>query len=656
MTSAGFHGIDPDRLEQAAADLRAGADRLSALGEELGGKLHRYGIGTAAPREIIRIADWGRIEVSKLRERAELIRKLNEGGDLASPGGGARGLVRLPGELEDFELAQKLARVYGDGVFTEKDAERQAKLVHDHADEVAKLADDPQAAAAFYALLSPKVRDALPNLIAGTGSRTAKQDLAAFGKALGAALRAPALVPAFAKVRSDLTRPAGSKAAAWNRLALLAGANAPSNVRSAAARTLVLDDFARKPRQDWRAGSTESTAYGLPSDLVALGLEVLAGDGAAVRDAFSKLGGPEVKLTRPEKMKLFLDHAERSATGEDVADAFGRAMESGTEARTEQPGKHSPEAAAFTLDLMKVAGSFGANLPASAKDSMGVIAGSYVHELVSGARVDKAIGRASGVEVPEHWEPFPGVTPAFYLSLIDTSRFLKTFIGEYEAADTFDSAVARFRHDTLINAARLDAKHDAQRFEKISAMFGDFGGVAFKSAVDVLGEEDAAADTARDFVKNTAGFLLGEIPIANQAAELGWDAFQAYVFSGLSDDWADSFETQVEAVNKERSELATRLKYDTAHLLHSGGYPASEPPKELVSQATGGLKTYDELLAEAKREATGGKKWEQVLQEKLAVYEGWMDSNSAIDKKIEGSSRFQTSKLAEELLKKQDKS
>ncbi|WP_449062204.1 hypothetical protein [Planomonospora algeriensis] len=202
MTSAGFNGIDPERLEQAAAALRDGADRLTSLGEELGGKLHRYGIATTAPREILRIADWGRTEVSKLRERAELIRKLNEGGGLASPGGGPQGLIRLPGELEDFELAQKLAKVYGDGVFTEQDAERQAKLVHDHADEVAKLADDPQAAAAFYALLSPKVRDALPNLIASTGGKTAKQDLAAFSKALGAALRAPALVPAFAKVRA----------------------------------------------------------------------------------------------------------------------------------------------------------------------------------------------------------------------------------------------------------------------------------------------------------------------------------------------------------------------------------------------------------------------------------------------------------------------
>ncbi|GGK52550.1 hypothetical protein Ppa06_06540 [Planomonospora parontospora subsp. parontospora] len=79
MTSAGLNGIDPERLEQAAA-LRDGADRLTVLGEELGGKLHRYGIGTDAPREIIRIADRGRTGASKLRERAELIRKLNEGG------------------------------------------------------------------------------------------------------------------------------------------------------------------------------------------------------------------------------------------------------------------------------------------------------------------------------------------------------------------------------------------------------------------------------------------------------------------------------------------------------------------------------------------------------------------------------------------------
>ncbi|GAA0846077.1 hypothetical protein ACFQVD_19665 [Streptosporangium amethystogenes subsp. fukuiense] len=662
--TAEFCGIDPEQMGALATSLRGAADRLTAFSREFEEKLGRYGIGTPALREIVDIADWGGRQVSMLHGRIDLIKTLGNGapelggaggtGGAASIAAGGPGLIRLPDELKDFDIAQGLARMYGENILVNFHGESQAKLIHEHIDEVAELADTPQAAAAFFALLSPKVRDSLPNLIANTGSKTAKQDLATFSKVLGAALNAPALVPAFAQVRADLVKPADNRAAAWNRLALLKGANAPSSVRSAATRALVLDDFAKKPRQDWRAGGpAETKAYGLPSDLVAMGLEVLAGDGTAVRDVFARMGGAEVTLNRTDKMKLFLDYAKEVGTGDQVADAFGRVAEAGSEATTEKPGQHSPEAAAFALDVIKVAGSFGTALPAVAKDSMGVIANSYVHELVSGGRFDKAADRASSMQIPKHWEAFPGVTPAFYLNPVDTSQFMKTFVGEDKVADAFKSTVARFRHDTLLAAARLDAQSDNNHFRDISMMFGDFGSIAFRTTVDVLGEEDAVADLARDFTKNTAGFLLGEIPIAGPVAELGWGITQAYIVSSASDAWADSFETQVDAAKKERSDLAKRLKYDMASLLHSGGYPASEPPKELINATTSTLKTYDEFVAEAKREAIGNKRWEQVLQQKLAAYEDWMDGNDKLDEKIESSSRVQTSDLAENLLKVQ---
>ncbi|WP_326821602.1 hypothetical protein [Streptosporangium sp. NBC_01756] len=649
--TAEFCGIDPEEMGRLATSLSGAANRLIAFSKEFEGKLGRYGVSTSALREIADIADWGGTQVSMLHGRIDLINALGQGAPELGGGGDGPSLVRLPDELAGFEAAQGLATMYGKDVFVNFEGEFQAALVHEHADEVAKLAENPQAAAAFFALLPAKIRDSLATRIARTGSKTAKQDLAAFSAALGAALRAPTLVPAFAKVRNDLVKPA-DKATAWNRLALVKGANAPSDVRSAAARSLALNDFAKDPRQDRRAaGPSETETYGYSSDLVAMGLEVLAGDGVAVRDAFAKMGGTDVKLSQVDKMKQFLDYAKVVDTGDAVADAFGRAMEAGTEATTEKAGQHSPAAAAFALDAIRAAGSFGSDLPTAAKDSMGVIAKSYVHELVSGGRFDKAADRTSGMEIPKHWEAFPGVTPAFYLSPGDTYGFMKTFVGEKKPSDEFDSTVARFRHDTLLAAARLDAQGKTDHFRDTSMMFGDFGSVGFKAAKDVIGEEDAVADLARDFTKNTAGFLLGGAPIVGQFAELGWDITQAYIVSSVSDKWADSFETQVEAATEKRSDLAKRLKYEMASLLHSGGYPASEPPKELVSTATGALKTYDELVAEAKREATDGKKWEQVLQGKLSVYEDWMDENENIDKKIEHSSRFQTSDLAENLLK-----
>ncbi|MFC3985315.1 hypothetical protein [Streptosporangium jomthongense] len=653
-----FCGIDPDEMGRLAVSLRGAADRLTAFSREYEGKLGRYGIGTPALREISDIAEWGGTQVSMLHGRIDLVGNLGAGapelgGAVAMTGG--QGLVRLPDDLESMEVAQGLARMYGNDILARSDGDALANLVHDHADEVAALADNPQAAAAFFALLPAKSRVKLPSLLMAAGSKTAKQDLAAFSKALGAALNAPLLVPAFAKVREDLTKPAGSKIVAWNRLALLKGANAPAKVRSAAARALVLDDFMKNPEQDWRANFDEAKKYDLPPDLVAMALEVLAGDGAAVREAFAGMGGTGVKLSQVEKMKLFLDYADQVSAGDEVADAFGRVLESGAEATTEKPGQHSQAAAAFALDTMLVTGPFGVALPATAKDSMGVIGRSYVHELASGARFDKAANRASGMRIPEHWVSLPGVTPAFYLSPGDTYRFMKTFVGEENSVADFNSAMARFRHDTLLAAARLDAQSDDNYFRDISMMFGDFSSVMFKATKDALGEEDAAGEHARNFIKNTSGFLMGGFSFTNEFIDLGWEVFQAYGFSDLGDRWDDSFEKQVEKATGQRADLARRMKFDMAHLLYSGGYPTSRPPQELVNTATGTLKTYEELVIDAKREAAGEGKWEEALQAKLSAYENWMDENGNLDKEIEYSSRFQSSDLAENLLRRPGK-
>ncbi|WP_440104369.1 hypothetical protein [Streptosporangium sp. H16] len=649
--TAEFCGIDPEQMGQLATSLRGAADRLTAFSKEFEGKLRQHGVETPALREITDIADWGGRQVSMLHGRIDLIKALGDGapelggaGGAASMAAGGQGLVRLPDELKDFDLAQGLARMYGEDILVNFHSDLQAKLIHEHIDDVAKIAENPQAAAAFFALLSPKVRDALPNLIAVTGSKTAKKDLAVFSKALGAALNAPTLVPAFAKVRDDLVKPAGSKVAAWNRLALLSGANAPSSVRSAAARALVLDEFAKKPKQDWRAGGpTETKEYGLPEDLVAMGLEVLAGDGAAVRDAFSKMGGADVKLSRVDKMKLFLDRAKSAGTGDEVADAFGRAMEAGTEAKTEKAGQHSPEAAAFALDAIKVAGSFGSDLPKVGWDSMSVIAKSYIHELASGARFDKAVYRDSGMGVPESWIHLPPVTPAFYLSPGDTFRFLKTFVGDKQLTDDFDATAAQFRHDTLTAAARLDAQGTTRYFEDSAKMFGDLAGIEFKATLDVRGEQDAIDEVALNIVKNTASFVIDGVSPTSRGLIAGWELLKAHGVSMGLDEAADRIETRVEEATGAREDFVLRLKYDTARLLHDAGYPASDPPAEIINKSTGNLKTYDELMAEAKREAGDDKKWNQVLQEKLTPYERWMDSNSKLDKKIEEASSNQSS-------------
>ena len=167
-------------------------------------------------------------------------------------------------------------------------------------------------------------------------------------------------------------------------------------------------------------------------------------------------------------------------------------------------------------------------------------------------------------------------------------------------------------------------------------MFGDLAGVQFKATLDVRGEQDATNDLILDITKNTLALGIDQLPIVGT----GWELTKAYVISGALDGWADTFETGVEEATGARSDFVLRQKYDMAHLLHGAGYPASELPAELISKSTGDLKTYDELLAEAKREANDDKKWEQVLRKKLTPYERWMDSNNVLDTKIEDCFAF----------------
>jgi len=642
-----FCGIDPDEMGRLAGVLATGSDRLAAFHQEVDRRLREHGIHAPALREIADIAEWGRGQVPMLRERARLIRALN-----ADPGLGASaepGMLRLPDRLADYERAQSLARMYGQDIFVNFSGEFQGKLIHAHIKEIERLAENPHAAAAFFALLPPKIRDNLPTLIASTGSPTAKEDVAAFGKALGAALRAPVLVPAFGKVRSDLLRPAPNRPVAWNRLALLRHADAPSDVRSAAARALVLDDFVRTPYQEWRAAGTgEAKALGLPADLVSLGLEILAGDGAAARDAFSRMGGDDVKLTQVDKMRRFLAYARWSGHGDDIADAFGRVIEAGAEVHTEKPGRHSPPAAAFALDAIKAAGSFGDAIPERARDSMATLAKSYIHELASGARFDKAIDRTSGMSVPDDWTHIPGVTPSFYLSPGDTYRFLQTFVGDNGLADDFDIAAGRFRNEILITTAKSDARRGTHHFEDAAAMLGDLAGLQFKATLDVRGEQDATGDLVRDLTKNSVSLGIDQIPVAG-ALKAAWDVTKAYIVSSGLDAWGESFKTHVERVTGARADFVKRQKYDLAQILHRAGFPSRERPPELISKTTGELKTYDELLQESKREAKdGGRPRVQVLKEQLTPYERGPDGNHDIDKKSEYSSRMQSSEYAKE--------
>ncbi|WP_283133565.1 hypothetical protein [Rhizohabitans arisaemae] len=607
-----------------------------------------YEVATGALTELDRIGGWAEDQLPSLRRRHTLSLAAARIGD--TPFTAVTEKILTLGEAREHGRALGLVH---NQIFREFSGDFQAEAIHRWSEKIAGLAKDPDAAAAFYTALDPQIRDVLPALIADSGSRTAKGDLERLGRALGAALRSGSRPPGFDRVKQDFLRPT-NRVTAWNRLALLRSAGAPTAFRSEAARALALDGFARAPRGDQRgAGRAQLRAFGYPGDTVALAFDVLAGDGAAVRDAFAKMGGPSSRLGRIEKMKLVLDHAGRPGN-ERLAESFGRAAESGAEAGTERPGKHSREAAAFTFDLIRVASGFRENLPAGARPSMARIGASYVHELVSGGRFDKAALRESGMTRPPHWEDAPGVTPAFFLSPKDTYGFLRTFAGDERLTEEFDESLGSFRQEALMAAARRDAQQGGltKQFRGANIMFGDFGGLQFLAEVEVRGQQDATEALVRNFLKNTAGLGL-EIGFKHPAAQVAWTLTKAYGASAVLDDWAGDFEKRVEKVTEARVAWSVRMKYDLAQILHQAGFPATPPPAELVDKRTGGLKSYDQFVAEAKVDAsTGTRSWDQVLLSKLAPYEEWLDANEIFDEKVESGSRLRTSDYAKNLIRK----
>src|SRR5690606_39725542 len=73
-------------------------------------------------------------------------------------------------------------------------------------------------------------------------------------------------------------------------------------------------------------------------------------------------------------MKRVLDYTRTFGTGDDVARAFGRALEAGAGVGEEKPGRHSPAAAAFALDAILVTGPFGDAIPAPLRPALTSIA------------------------------------------------------------------------------------------------------------------------------------------------------------------------------------------------------------------------------------------------------------------------------------------
>ncbi|GAA1007363.1 hypothetical protein Aple_018080 [Acrocarpospora pleiomorpha] len=627
--SSEFRGVDPDRMLAMINSMEADAEALEAFVQRFRGEFVQLGVDTSALTELERISAWTRDQLPLMRRRHELA--------IAAERVGGTAFVQIPDVTmtlaEAHAKGRDLAAMFSTGILSNKDftAKFKGELVHQHIGELKQLAGDQDASAAFVAALPGPVRQALPNLLMETGSSTARADLAAFSTVFGAALRATKPPPGMAEYKRELATPTNEDAA-WQRLALLKGSGAPSDVLAQTAR-LVLDRFAADPGQDWYGGGLdEYRAYGLPGDSVALALQVIADDPVAVRSAFTETG-------RPERMSRLFEYAQRHEG--DIADVLGRALATGSGVHHEQPGAHSADAAAFAFDTITTTASFGQNIPTAAQDSMAELAASYRHEMFAGARVDDGNFRTSGMTAPPDFSTMPGLTPSFYLSPQHTYGFLKSFAADENNTDTFDKAMGELRHDLLVRAARLDGEgargnppKDSGYFGVTAGGIGDLIGMEYAAALKVRGDMDAFDEKIRGIMTDTVSAGLGAVPGPEQG--VAWLAWQMSMFgtSKLLDtlkegDPAD----RVAKLDGARDKWILAQRYDVATKLWEGEYPA-HPPWPTTLMRSGKPLPLNEVLNDVT---------------KLQAFYDWSDSTdkdgegSTFDKKLTTGVRGETS-------------
>ncbi|MEO3860524.1 hypothetical protein [Acrocarpospora sp. B8E8] len=622
--SSEFRGVDPDRLLAMIKSMDADAEALQAFVQRFRGEFARLGVDTSALTELERISAWTRDQLPLMRRRHELA--------IAADRVDGAAFVEIPDVTmtlaEAHAKGRDLAAMFGTGILSNKDftAKLKGELVHQHIGELKHLAGDQDASAAFVAALPGPIRQRLPGLLMETGSSTAREDLAAFSAVFGAALRATKPPAGMAEYRRELAAPADADAA-WQRLALLRGSGAPSEVLARSARA-VLDDLAAV--QNWQGASLdEIRAYGLPDDSATLALEVIADDPVAVRSVFAEMGRPAVELTRPERMKQLLDYVRYREGG--AADALGRALATGS--GVHEQGARSAEAVAFAFDTIITAASLGQDMPDAAQDSMAELAASYREEMLTGARIGDGLFRASGMTAPPDFSSIPGLTPGFYLSPKDTYGFLKTFAAEERNTNTFDKAMSELRDDLVVQAARLDGEamrdsppKNSVHFEEATSAIGDLAGMEYAAALKVRGDMDAFDEKMRGVIADVTSVTLDRAPDPKRAIwKFAWEAVKFTAGKAL-DSWKDGdpADTRVGKLDSAYDQWVLAQRYEIATRLWEGGYPA-DPPWPTSLMKDGKPLPPDDLLKDSK---------------KFEMFEAWSDSTDkngdggAFDKKL----------------------
>jgi hypothetical protein len=604
-----YSSIDVDSLESMISVLETRSENLLTDASGIKSDLLAESVDTTDIQKVLNIGDWIEAELPMLRRRLSLAKVAAVG----RPDGLSVYIdepVTLPTE-EDLQEARDLADRIKDHNYTD---EELGEIIHDVAGELDTT--DPDVMSEFFGRLGITHTEMLASLMSASGSDTGYEDIRAFSEALGTATMDTDPGADFAEVREAFTTPPVEgdhlvTPTAWGRLALMQHGNFDEEFVEDAVMANGLDRFGDDPEYDFRGGNTfDVQTTGLSEDVLALAFGALGNHPDAARGAINSLGPMD------DTVNEVFGYADSFGTGDDVADAFGLAINAGAGV-DEYWRSHSPEATQFAFDFILAAGEHS-DPPWMIKDSMGELAASYRQEFLTGASLDDAEFRDSSMYEPANFDGLYNIDPSFYLSPEDTYRFLHGFADNDELMAPFDEAMGDLYETIPSQAAGADLRamedgeNDPRNFENAMTAFGNLAGLEYEAMEDVRGDMDDFDKSVREGIAKILTFGIGKVPTPQgMAAKLAWKGATYAIGKGLK-EYTDGGPTRVDQLEADDHQIALTTQYDIAEALVDADYPHTEMP-DSITDDRGNLLPVEDIAAS---------------EEAMRDFADWSDSNN----------------------------
>ncbi|MFI0445810.1 hypothetical protein [Actinomadura sp. 6N118] len=614
----GFSGIDPTLMDGLINEFRRGhADIAGAMGPYRP-RLARYGIDTAALREIDQVCAWVDEQLPMLTRRRDLAIALD---DSSQPG--------LASVDESLILSPSRARQMG--------AELAARFLkssdyHDILNELGTYRFDADYAAAFFARLGPELTRRLPALIEAHGrdGHVARQ-LRETGEAFASAVSGGMDVPGFGTVTQAMFDKNLPVADRQGVATLVSYGSFPPEWLVALARLHALEPA----YQQFTAGGATARPDLTATDWHTLQrmFQALSNNPVAARLAFQGVahtfpqpnGRTPGDLTPPHQPDLghtLATFTRIASLDEATAQQLGRALSAGAGAKDETDGAHSSHSARFAFAVMTALPEVSDRLPDPMRIELARIAGSYATEITEGANLDDRVTDTAFGNVKTHT---PGLKPMFSLSPQDTYAYLKLFADSPEHMALLDQGMGRLSHRLVrlgihIEIAKQQGKirPDAPGLERIMQALGYVSGLQTQAQKTVQGDLDERDARNREMMRTLAdlGFdvadvFVGGLPVSEagaQAVEAIW-----YVVTKQSGQTLDAIKdkadqkTRLSMLEDKELQMSLGLQHAMVQRLLQGGYPLKVKPADAKLPHPGhlfwndeGLIPYDEMTKNPK--------------------------------------------------------